>query len=1208
MVDLWIKVLPWRPIEPRRFECGPIVYSAELQTEQCAKSDDRGDAPLNDINMKPSQLDHVADHITTPESNGHNLDVESGTHAVSSDTASHQTTNESDCHLIQSHHPPLFDQSKAQNSSDDVAGSAESKDILPMQPSKRKKTRHTLRTITNDQDGANADGRDESASAVEVEHLTVTKPLGSTSIHCSPADLIPEESPAQRSWSESGDVGHNHIKKKKLFETSADAHNEKNSQNEWPSIVGTNPSKALSANKRVVFRPLRVISNKRTPSGEPRNNDATRYTKEIDDADMSVDEPPTPMRSTALEKQQLPCEHRIFGNSDANDTSALTTEDGSFFGYGASAETCSPLTSAAVLKDTVADGEDMVAKTPGHCEVSTNNNGDETCIGAASGEARMVRLASSEVGATKTSVEYVDAMETSPDNAQSKTESPSTKLGNFQGFRTLRGDIVEPSKESQAIADRLFSESAEEHAKPSIIAGRPGRAHRAMELRKKKVEGTTKSSSIASVSRRSRSRTSSVLAIERRQSLARKQAGFARMQGSGSVEKARAFQSRRSHGPKSLQPSPAVGDGADVSLITPRPGGAPRSASSCSSATAGLLQKHQLIASAPSKPFVPPATEKNSTPRVGGHRPLSVTCPPSLRTTNLQRDCIINESNGACNPPCTIRTPCRGNAASAYQYPLQSQLPRLDTLSTQELRSCGLCDVVLRITASNAHRVRFDAASGKPFDIEGEGALAPVCISALSVDYTALHLINTRKLDPALVRKTKEGRYDDLAWLAWVRNHYRWIVWKLASIERTWRGERGHLTYDAVAEQLAHRFNREIKCAQKPALRAILQRDAPSERLVVLCVSLIESSGTTSSLELTDGWYSVRAELDGVLSYRVSKGAIRVGTKLAICGARLDGNAVDPVEVLMANERAVPPDSLPSNPQRLYLHGNGTRLARWNARLGFHRIKFMATPLHAVIVGQGPVPSFDAVVSRIILPAEADDVPIPCPDEDELVRENDDGHKPSTSPVRNEQQANFLAIRLASQGKRNQHPVFAELILRTLDIIQGDDALREGDLVRVMSCDAWRTRIDGTLALRFGKRSRVIRRESPAPRSVAASAWYEPRSLVRCSRAAALLRENQWHQSTVDIGGIVVDVINDVLFIADASPYLISVSLQATDAALDARRARSLKSGHAVALLNVIVARFVEWDIVCCECSKDFRVCSTASRLDDVSRASTSRA
>jgi breast cancer 2 susceptibility protein len=139
--------------------------------------------------------------------------------------------------------------------------------------------------------------------------------------------------------------------------------------------------------------------------------------------------------------------------------------------------------------------------------------------------------------------------------------------------------------------------------------------------------------------------------------------------------------------------------------------------------------------------------------------------------------------------------------------------------------------------------------------------------------------------------------------IEWVRNHYRWVVWKLACIERTNPVSElsgVFLTYDRVLKQLQHRYVREVEAAHRSALRRVLERDSSSSRFMVLCVADIKHSenGSKPDLELTDGWYSVKAVLDPDLIKCVQSGKIAIGAKLRIVNAQLEGgsDAVTPLE------------------------------------------------------------------------------------------------------------------------------------------------------------------------------------------------------------------------------------------------------------------------------------------------------------------------
>ena len=94
-----------------------------------------------------------------------------------------------------------------------------------------------------------------------------------------------------------------------------------------------------------------------------------------------------------------------------------------------------------------------------------------------------------------------------------------------------------------------------------------------------------------------------------------------------------------------------------------------------------------------------------------------------------------------------------------------------------------------------------------------------------------------------------------------------------------------------------YRYERELNNGSRPALRLISTEDAPAACPMVLCVSSIISWSPADvdpqgrpidphpELEVTDGWYRLRARVDPPLARAVRRGLIRVGTKLAVSGA-----------------------------------------------------------------------------------------------------------------------------------------------------------------------------------------------------------------------------------------------------------------------------------------------------------------------------------
>jgi breast cancer 2 susceptibility protein len=151
----------------------------------------------------------------------------------------------------------------------------------------------------------------------------------------------------------------------------------------------------------------------------------------------------------------------------------------------------------------------------------------------------------------------------------------------------------------------------------------------------------------------------------------------------------------------------------------------------------------------------------------------------------------------------------------------------------------------------------------------------------------------------------------------WVNNHWSLILWKLAGIVRAkpalWEAR---WNFDEVVRQLkyryvtldfdeprshvlsvpSHRYEREVNLAQRPAIKRLQEQDSPASLPMVLCVTSIirgepktgeGSSAASSSLELTDGWYRIRANVDPPLQRAIDSGKLTIGYKMAIAGARV---------------------------------------------------------------------------------------------------------------------------------------------------------------------------------------------------------------------------------------------------------------------------------------------------------------------------------
>ncbi|KAK0083801.1 hypothetical protein PV325_008183 [Microctonus aethiopoides] len=290
---------------------------------------------------------------------------------------------------------------------------------------------------------------------------------------------------------------------------------------------------------------------------------------------------------------------------------------------------------------------------------------------------------------------------------------------------------------------------------------------------------------------------------------------------------------------------------------------------------------------------------------------------------------------------------------------------KLVTRTPKELINAGIDPSILSINSTTAVDYKFRCADyyGQNFvnhhcdgiPIGDNATLIPNDDNLAGVNEFKQCFLASPGVDPTLVPS------------GYVENHYRWIVWKLASMDRSKTNEHmtiKFLTPDRVMKQLKYRYDREIDRSQRSALRRILEKDdAPSRRLV-LCVSQIFTENIDdrspiskcqpSTIELTDGWYSVRCSIDYAMLDNIKKDKIKVGTKLMIYGA----------ELLNHNEGCYPLN-LPSN-VRLKIHTNSTRRVKWYIKLGYQRQSGpMVSNLKSINPNGGLIGKLIVAVARI---------------------------------------------------------------------------------------------------------------------------------------------------------------------------------------------------------------------------------------------------
>ncbi|KAG8524816.1 Breast cancer type 2 susceptibility protein, partial [Galemys pyrenaicus] len=166
-----------------------------------------------------------------------------------------------------------------------------------------------------------------------------------------------------------------------------------------------------------------------------------------------------------------------------------------------------------------------------------------------------------------------------------------------------------------------------------------------------------------------------------------------------------------------------------------------------------------------------------------------------------------------------------------------------------------------------------------------------------------------------------------------------------------------------------YRYDVEIDRSRRSAIKKIMERDDTAAKTLILCISEIISSSTnisepscskTSSvdtkkvnIELTDGWYAIKAQLDPPLLALLNSGRLVVGQKIIIHGAELVGSpdACSPLEA---------PETL-----MLKISANSTRPACWYAKLGFSPDpRPFPLPLSSFFSDGGNVGCIDIIIQR----------------------------------------------------------------------------------------------------------------------------------------------------------------------------------------------------------------------------------------------------
>ena len=376
--------------------------------------------------------------------------------------------------------------------------------------------------------------------------------------------------------------------------------------------------------------------------------------------------------------------------------------------------------------------------------------------------------------------------------------------------------------------------------------------------------------------------------------------------------------------------------------------------------------------------------QKNGQDNQSSHS--SSTTPHGGKTRTMHHSGVVRPQMG------TLLSTRLNNARIHLEHAVRYRPPGGFTLT--QLYSLGVSENTVLVRAANAIN----------FSFPGEQYFSSAILSGGSVCIGDGALLNLSSTGRAGVTefweafRTMQCVDEKLISYEWFVNHYKQLVWKLASMEVCYPRLFGGrcLTPDWLMLQLKYRYDREIDQAERSALHKICESDDVPSKRMVLCVSKIykervtptlsdvigsshrESTGTESGnetviqsenskdsnsdatntnppcMEVTDGWYSLPCVVDNPLRQMIKSGKVVVGMKLLVYGAELVGwsNPTHPLEV--------------SPSCCLKISANSTRRARWYAKLGYQPTpRPFPIPLMSSFPDGGLVGCTDVVIARV---------------------------------------------------------------------------------------------------------------------------------------------------------------------------------------------------------------------------------------------------
>ena len=276
-------------------------------------------------------------------------------------------------------------------------------------------------------------------------------------------------------------------------------------------------------------------------------------------------------------------------------------------------------------------------------------------------------------------------------------------------------------------------------------------------------------------------------------------------------------------------------------------------------------------------------------------------------------------------------------------------LPKSDRVSLSTMRDqrirCFPEPCAPRSEAPTEEIRELSSLTAKAFAFRSPGDLSSPALGGLSFS-----TIGPAELHMLLLRNGANAKLLSTEWVSW---QYRWVVWKLAAYERRFPTQcEGALCVEEVLRQLERKYQCEMVAGRRPILRRIVEKDTHAGVHMILTVAAVSLDGDDTKIELTDGWYSVPAQLDQGLSEQAQRGRIVPGLKLRLCGSELTG-LTEGVPILEIPATVV-----------LKLNFNGCQRAPWDAKLGLQPNPTFRVALQSMRPDGGPIPCCEVLIQR----------------------------------------------------------------------------------------------------------------------------------------------------------------------------------------------------------------------------------------------------